>query len=135
MSRGLSEQQRRILGLGVRINRAVNGGEVVPIAGEPDQTLRSGLVLCSPGLPEVTVRYVLHLLHGVPVAEYLGSTGFFERDAHTQSLKASATRAITSLLRRDHVAITFGRAGWPGRQGLPRELSDWPLSLPGHFTG
>jgi hypothetical protein len=118
MSRGLSEQQRRILGLGVRINRAVNGGQVVPIPGEPEKVpgYRCPL-LCSPGLPEITARYVLHLLHGVPIAERLErGSGFFSHDAHTQSLKASVTRAITSLLNRDHVAITHPRARWPGRE-------------------
>jgi hypothetical protein len=123
MSRGLSEQQRRILGLGVRINRAVNGGKVVPITGRLQEMPGHGLVLCSPGLPEITVRYVLHLLHGVPIAERLErGGGFFAHDAHTRSLKASVTRAVTSLCQRRHIAMTIERGAWPGRQ-FPRDLS------------
>src|SRR4051794_23437021 len=111
MSRGLSTQQRAILGLGVRINRAVNGGEVVPIPGEPVQPPGWDVpVLYSPGLAEVSARYVLHLLHDVPIKEgpYLSSDSHLEHTPYTLSLKASVTRAISSLLKRGHIVLRPG---------------------------
>jgi hypothetical protein len=47
------------------------------------------------------------------------SVGFFTQDDHMLSLKASTTRAITSLLRGDYVARTLARYFWPGREDPP----------------
>jgi hypothetical protein len=122
MSRGLSKQQRAILGLGVRINRAINGGKVIPKDGEPVKLERWTIpVLLSPGLPEITARYVLHLIHGLPVVGMVPGYliraqkggGFFAHTPQTRSLKASVTRAIRSLLDRDCLALTPCREQWP----------------------
>src|SRR4051794_21236049 len=118
MSRGLSRQQRAILGLGVRINRAVNLGEVVPIDGEPEADAGwKPPVLYSPGLAEVALRYVMHLLHGVPIEDegYRPRDTFFAHNPRTLSLKASTARAVASLVDRGHLAIRPGLREWPGR--------------------
>src|SRR5690242_10832828 len=108
MSRGLSAQQRAILGMGVRINRAANGGKVVPIAGTRAHHPYYGPVLYAPGLAEVTVRYALHLLDGVPVVGvcesgpyagfHYGLAGFFGHTPHTRSRWLGIARAVRSLV-------------------------------------
>jgi hypothetical protein len=134
MSRGLSQQQRAILGLGVRINLAVNGGELVPgrgkivMPGDPGSKWRNPAMLGG-GFAEITTRYVLHLLHGVPISSgatwwraghvraagkphqaYVNGSeisvhGFFVHDDRTRSLKATTTRAISTLLKRGHIIM------------------------------
>jgi hypothetical protein len=134
MSRGLSQQQRAILGLGVRINRAVNGGEVVPIPGEPVMYPHwSGPALCAPGLAEVTVRYVLHLLHKVPIKSVDEGPGFFRYTARLRSLKASTTRAVTLLCKGGHLVFLPDRRNWPGREAPERytdAMTEWLAALP-----
>jgi hypothetical protein len=154
MSRGLSQQQRAILGLGVRINRAVNGGEIVPVKGKivmPNDPFSERTIptMVGGGFAEITTRYVLHLLHGLPIRA--GATmwraghvraagkphgayvtdceipvpGFFVHDDRTRSLKATATRAITSLLQRGLIMMMVAP-----EDGLPwydheRRLAFW----------
>jgi hypothetical protein len=162
MSRGLSQQQRAILGLGVRINRAANGGEIVPIRGEivmPDEPRARWSIptVIGVGLAEVTTRYVLHLLHGVPIRTTMwrdgyvraagkpheayvtdceiGVPGFFVHDDRSRSLKATTARAIQTLLKRRHVVhmpdvISRAYGGrWPERAFVAALSSEERLAL------
>ena len=69
----------------------------------------------APGVAEVTARYVLHLLHGVPIEdEWRYGRHLLPAHTHTLSPKASATRAITTLAKGGHLAYQPGLCQWPG---------------------
>src|SRR3954462_9299872 len=100
MSRGLSAQQRAILGFGVLINRAVNRGEVVPLPGEPVRLEGwDKPVLLAHGFAEVHIRDILGMMHSVGT-RHGGLYGYFRHDRNSLSLKASTHRALASLRRR-----------------------------------
>lgn len=105
MSRGLSQQQRRILGLGVRVNRAVNGGVVVPLPGEPIDSFedwRWPVLVGSPGLPEVHPALVMHLCHGVPLAKEV------RRAAYTRTWDRGYASEHTVEIAATTVSIGLG---------------------------
>ena len=111
MSRGLSQQQRRILGLGVRVNRAVNGGVVVPLPGEPIDSFedwRWPVLVGSPGLPEVHPALVMHLCHGVPLAKEV------RRAAYTRTWDRGYASEHTVEIAATTVSIGLGAAWLKG---------------------
>jgi hypothetical protein len=117
MSRGLSCQRRQILGLGRAVNRAVNG-ELRLIEGVIDASKEHWRVpvLFGYGFPEIHVRRVMHLLHGVPVNPDHKPGERFVDSPEVRSLKASTIRAIGSLCRRDLLIYRPGWTEWPGHR-------------------
>src|SRR4051812_36481309 len=100
MSRGLSDQQRRILGMGVRVNRAIHRGEVKPTV----ERVEDGKAWCVHTLPEVTTRAVMRFVHGMQFhdEELRPGGSLFAAHPRYRSLEASASRALRSLNKQGY---------------------------------
>jgi hypothetical protein len=114
MSRGLSQQQRQILGIATHVNRltqdgtlAVKTGAPVPSYPQPSVDYRGVKDLQWPlaahllsGLPFVAADSTIEKTNGV----VQGAGAFFDlRVPAAKSDKASTLRAITSLVRTGHL--------------------------------
>jgi hypothetical protein len=110
MSRGLSQQQRQILGIAVHANRLTQGGQVAVKTGNPV----AGCFVPTvdyPGVKDLCWQLPAHLLHGLDFVEertmILKSNGVWQPSGpyfdlttpEARSVQASVVRAITSLVR------------------------------------
>ncbi len=104
MSRGLSQQQRLILGLSVAMSRHHYGRPKAHIPHpDPDGRIPDAF---SATLPDVTTALATHIVHGVPIEYYKHSrsktytNGAFALTPEARAAKNSTSRAITILMDR-----------------------------------
>ena len=112
MSRGLSKNQRRILGIAYGVNLATVGGKVK--AGAPVDRYNVPTVDYV-GIKDVNWNIAAHLIYGLPFLNYREKVytrnnpfgthaGMFDmKNKATKSAKAATTRAITSLMNNGHL--------------------------------
>lgn len=110
MSRGLSRQQRQILGIAAHANRLTQDGTLAVKAGAPMANWQ-GLTVDYPGVKDLQWPLVAHLLKGLTFVEAHATIckhngveqpagSFFDlRSPQAKSAKASVLRAIQSLVR------------------------------------
>jgi hypothetical protein len=96
MGRGLSPEQRAILGLAVAVNRATQGGTLAVKPGKPDYL----------GPRDVSLRLAVWAIGGfVPLCRYIVSPRiFYEGTPAYLAMKASLSRAIGRLVKRGLLA-------------------------------
>jgi hypothetical protein len=118
MSRGLSVQQHYILGLAVTVSRHRHGKPRAWIA-EPHPRWTVPVVV--DGTPDIDIRICTHVLGQVtlrhkPTPATLGWAtqcgGWLETTPAALSVRASLSRAITSLRKRGQLAIAVTANGY-----------------------
>ena len=125
MSRGISRQQQRILGLAVAISRYRNGE---PVARVPQPAGRYPIPTVRGRWPDVWTAIAAHILGGVALCRSTGSGSkvFLETTQPARTTRSITARAIRSLLewellayrpRHGYCLTTSGLAA-----GLPHEL-------------
>ena len=102
MSRGLSQQQRLILGLAAAMSRH-HYGEPMAHVPQADPGYRIPVAFTAT-LPDVTTALATHVVHGVPLeccrtygTRTVFGGGAFTLTPETRARKNSASRAITAL--------------------------------------
>jgi hypothetical protein len=116
MSKGLSRQQCRILGLAVAISRLRNGAPV-PRVPMPHRHWRVPVV--TNGWPDVSIQIAVHVCGGAAIRR-IGSHWCLDTARPALTARASISRAISSLVQRELLALrvyvqgetdlaTFGR--------------------------
>jgi len=110
VSRGLSDQQRRILGLAYAFNAQLNGGEyrqhenIQPAGDRYREGYRHLLVSESPRPWDVKAWMVMHYVGGLDLAWPPNEDRRFAHDRRSKSVKASTTRAMRLLWERELIA-------------------------------
>jgi hypothetical protein len=116
MSRGLSQQQRQILGIAAHVNRLTQGGTLAVKTGAPVPHYRIPTVDYG-GVKDLQWPLAAHLVHGLPwVAvgtlvtksngvEQPAGAYFDGHDRRVQRAKTSTIRAITSLWKRGFLVL------------------------------
>lgn len=127
MSRGLSQQQRLILGLAVAMSRHHYGSPKAHIP-QTDPGWRIPVAFTA-NLPDVTTALATHIVHGVTIEHYKHSVaktytnGVFALTPETKSAKNSASRAITILMKRGLLVYR------PHRRGESLQDFEWGYLL------
>lgn len=121
MSRGLSQQQRLILGLAVAMSRHHYGSPKAHIPqADPGWRIPVGFT-DSP--PDVTAKVVAHFIHGIPIeywkryrTKMTGGEGALKLTPEARAAINSASRAIRGMYRSGLLCYRGYRAGEYSRQ-------------------
>ena len=118
MGRGLSTEQRAILGLACAVNRATQGGELRVKTGKPVDGYRIPTIDWR-GPPDLSLRLAMWAIGG-----YLPdpNTHEYRHTPQLKSLKSSLSRAMTRLVNRGLIVYT----------DLPVDSHGYLLSPLGH---
>lgn len=115
MSRGLSQQQRRILGFGYAFNAELHGGlyrqwdGIVPAGDRYRDEYRGLPVSEGKHAPDFTPWMLPHFVGGVPMHR---SGHRYQHAGNVKSIRVSLSRATTGLWRRKLIAYHDPGYGW-----------------------
>ena len=126
MSRGLSQQQLRILGLAVAVSRLRNGA---PVTYVPRSHPEWRIPVVTEGSADLTTPLAAHVLGGVGLRPRQGSNVYLETTQAALNARSAISRAITSLMKRGLLA--YRPRDYPG----PRDVAGYVLTARGLAAG
>jgi hypothetical protein len=147
MSRGLSQQQRQILGIATHVNRLTQGGQLAVKTGAPVPHYRVPTVDYG-GVKDLQWPLAAHLIHGLPFVEVgaltVKSNGVTQPaaayfDLHPRAAQSAKTSTIRAITRLESAGFLVRAPRWdPCRWGYVLSATglacgqqvEWPFAPP-----